>query len=701
MHLRAIQTSYLLGISLILTGIIYFFAANWQYFDRIQKVSLSIFLLILFYLIHFILKKVINYRPLLSDWSLFAASIVFGVAVALIGQIYNSHADSYQLFLVWLIPVLALAFMTKYMPFYVLAFILTNLTMILFVYPSSYLPDWSPNTLFILLMVIAITNASIFLITYKNWLKSKTILYLAYIMTFSLLFNLALNNSMPIHILFNMFYAILLLFAIYWFLKQKPQNGLFTITVIFGAIFLIYRVINWALMNGGEWILYLLLFFAVVLTLISVVIVGILNRNKMNPFLSNVLIVVITIIATLFATVAIIGIFFITFTSATPNALYFFAIIALIMPGLLMIHLSAQIRYTLLGTGFIIAFLSTIFTNHVLYQYVLLILLAVGIYIVKTKGIKVLLYLFAHVVIYSILIFDYSFHFIYLIIFAVNTTYYILQRKDQSTNYTAFVLALLNFMALTFLDLHIGLVIVYNLAFFIAISAIILLIDRKRHKFKWTVSFVLWFVFIGYNYYEYLWNLIHKSIVAIIIGIIFIGIAIYFDRKTSGLQTERKSISYRTPLLLIIIFTQIVFIGFQSFTSEKLLQEGELIKLELQPVDPRSMLQGDYVILNYEINDLDIDVDSWKEKVEVLLREKDGIYEYAGNYKINDRWANNYKEQPGDVLINGTTFNYHSVVYGIESYFVPDGTGRELETSAEFAYVRVSESGNAILEKVE
>lgn len=55
----------------------------------------------------------------------------------------------------------------------------------------------------------------------------------------------------------------------------------------------------------------------------------------------------------------------------------------------------------------------------------------------------------------------------------------------------------------------------------------------------------------------------------------------------------------------------------------------------------------------------------------------------------------------GDVIINGTTFNHHSVVYGIKSYFVPDGTGKELETSAQFAYVRVSESVNAILEKVE
>lgn len=701
MHLRAIQTSYLLGISLILTGIVYFFAANWGYFDRVQKIGLSIALLVLFYLIHFLLKKFIKYRPFLSDWSLFSASIVFGVAVALIGQIYNSHADSYQLFLVWLIPVLALAFITKYMPFYVLAFVLTNLLMFLYVFPSSYFPGWSPNILFSLLMVIAISNTAIFLITYKQWLQSKTILYLAYIMTFATLFYIAIVNSMPSHVLFNILYGLLILFAIYLFLELKPNKSLFTITVSFGATFLIYRVIYGTLMSGSDSTLYLLLIFAVLLTLMSVIIVGILNKNNTNRFLSNVLIIAITIIATLFATVAITGIFFMTFIDAIAPALYLFALFALITPGLLFIKLSPQIRYTFLGTGFIIAFGATFFANNILYEYILFILLCVGIFISKTKGIKILFYLFANIIAYSILIEYFSFHFMYLIMFALNMIYYIVQRKELSTNYTAFALVLLNFMALTFLDLHIGLVIVYNLGFLIALSAIILLVDRRRHTFKWSVSFILWFVFIGYNYYEYLWNFIHKSIVAIVIGIIFVGIAVYFDRKTSELPTESKPITYRTPLLLIIIFVQIGFVGVQSFTSEKLLHEGELIKLELQPIDPRSLLQGDYVILNYEISDLEIKTDNWKEKVKILLRENDGVYEYAGNYKIKDEWMSLYDAQPGDVIINGTTSNSHSIIYGIESYFVPDGTGRELETSAEYAYVRVSESGNALLEKVE
>lgn len=700
MNLRAVQTSYLLGVSLILTGIIYFFAANWGYFGRLEKINLSISLLVLFYLVHLILKKFIKHRPFLSNWSLFAASIVFGVSVALIGQIYNSHADSYQLFLIWLIPVLGLAFITKYAPFYILSFVLANMTMYFFISPSSYMTNWNPNMLFTLLLLTGIFNASIFFITYKNWLNSKTILYLSYIMTFSLFFNIAAVDSMPIHQVFNVFYILLLLLAGYIFLNKKPNKGLFIITIVFATSFLIFRVFFWAISHNGDWVLYVLLLFAIILTLVGAVIAGILNRNKMNSFLSNTLIIVITIIATLFATTAISGIFFIIFIDATMDALYFFAVFALIAPGLFT-QLSHQIRYTLLGTGFTIAFLSIIFLSEPVYEFILLIFLSVGVYIVKTKGIKVLVFLFINIVLYEILIQYLSLHIIYLIMLALNVAYYIFLKKDLSTNYTAFVMTLLNFMALTFLDLQTWLQVVYNIIFLISLSTIILAIDRKRHRFKWTVSFILWFVFIGYNYYEYLWSLVHKSIAAIGVGIIFILIATYFDRRSGNKHSISKPLSYRTPILAILIVLQVGFISVQSFTSEKLLSEGDLIKLELQPVDPRSLLQGDYVVINYEISDLPIEEGHWNKKIKVQLREKNGIYEYAGNYSIDDQWQKEYKKLPGDVVINGKLTGLNSIIYGIESYFVPDGTGKELERSAKYAYVRVSETGNALLEKVE
>ena len=46
-----------------------------------------------------------------------------------------------------------------------------------------------------------------------------------------------------------------------------------------------------------------------------------------------------------------------------------------------------------------------------------------------------------------------------------------------------------------------------------------------------------------------------------------------------------------------------IFTSFYSMTTERqgLLRNGRTVYLELAPVDPRSLLQGDYMALNYAV----------------------------------------------------------------------------------------------------
>lgn len=76
-------------------------------------------------------------RPELTRWLLVGGAVSFGAAVALIGQIYNSHADSYLLFVIWLIPSLLLAVITRYQPFAILSYVLFMLSYWFYLYPSS------------------------------------------------------------------------------------------------------------------------------------------------------------------------------------------------------------------------------------------------------------------------------------------------------------------------------------------------------------------------------------------------------------------------------------------------------------------------------------------------------------------------------------------------------------------------------------
>jgi uncharacterized membrane-anchored protein len=82
----------------------------------------------------------------------------------------------------------------------------------------------------------------------------------------------------------------------------------------------------------------------------------------------------------------------------------------------------------------------------------------------------------------------------------------------------------------------------------------------------------------------------------------------------------------------------------------------------------------------------------------VLRKNKEGIHEYSGYYYLNG-WNKPYKKQLGDIVINGI---YHDsfVEYGIEHFFIEEGTGRKYEEGVKFAYVKIGKNGDAILTKL-
>ncbi len=700
---KSIQTGYSLGLSLLLTSIFYFFAANWQYFDRLTRVVLSIALLLFFYVLHVIFQNYSTRLAFLGNWLLLAAGIVFGIAVAIIGQVYNSHADNYQLFLVWLIPVLLLAIITKYVPFYVLTFILVHLTIYFFLFPTTMDQAWSGKELLVMLFGVVIMNAIIFYVSYRSMLPSRTILYLAFILFHVSFYFMVVDVSLPLHFLTNVLYFLILIGSFYYWYKIHLHHPLLVITGIFASLFVLYRGIRMVSINYGELALFFLLLFAVALVFMSMLIVGLLNKNKMNKFLPKLITILITMIATLFATLAIAGLFFLIFPEATADVLFFFAFLALIAPGLFT-KLPNQVRYTLLGTGFIISYVAGLFTDKVIYFYLLFILLGIGMYVVKMAGIRVHIYLLMNLVAASILVDHFTFVIMYLVLFLLNTGYYFTQTKELATKYTALISGFLHFFILTFLDVALPLQIAYNLAFFLVVTGILLLIKRENWTWEWTVSLVFWFLFLGYKYYEYLWSLVHKSILFLVLGLLLIGITTYLDKKSTVRIEGGNKLHYRVPFLIVIIVLQLGFVSYQAFTNEALLKHGDVVKLELEPVDPRSMMQGDYIQLRYDISDLGEDIKGTtfhRQKIKVVLEEQNGIYHYAGYYKIGDLWNKPYEKAVNDVLINGIAYSPRDITYGIESFFIPDGSGLEMERDIDYAYVRVGESGNAILEKVE
>jgi len=61
----------------------------------------------------------------------------------------------------------------------------------------------------------------------------------------------------------------------------------------------------------------------------------------------------------------------------------------------------------------------------------------------------------------------------------------------------------------------------------------------------------------------------------------------------------RKVIVLVTGLLILVL------VNYSIYSRERLLTEGSLVLLQLAPVDPRSLMQGDYMALRFQVaNDL-------------------------------------------------------------------------------------------------
>ncbi len=142
-----------------------------------------------------------------------------------------------------------------------------------------------------------------------------------------------------------------------------------------------------------------------------------------------------------------------------------------------------------------------------------------------------------------------------------------------------------------------------------------------------------------------------------------------------------------------IVAAQLVFlIGFIG-VREVALRTGKEIVLQTVPVDPRSLLQGDYAILDYEIARLPDWMDGFSagRTVYVSLQEQRDVWTSSAYTDERSRVA-------GEVFIKGRIDRIGHADFGIGTYFVPEGTGHIVERAQDVkVVVSVDRNGNAVI----
>jgi uncharacterized membrane-anchored protein len=139
------------------------------------------------------------------------------------------------------------------------------------------------------------------------------------------------------------------------------------------------------------------------------------------------------------------------------------------------------------------------------------------------------------------------------------------------------------------------------------------------------------------------------------------------------------------------------------------LMTGEPVLLRVAPVDPRDMFRGDYVNLGYEISRPTADGSANSAMTWSRLGELAGqtIYVTLEPGEDGKHWrsAGYQLERPtSGKFIRGTVMPGGIVRYGIESYYVQEGTGHDYEKAVLdhklSAEVLIDSSGTAQLRRL-
>ena len=192
--------------------------------------------------------------------------------------------------------------------------------------------------------------------------------------------------------------------------------------------------------------------------------------------------------------------------------------------------------------------------------------------------------------------FDVS-HILYLLICALPLIVYVLMNKHSESKHTEAVLILLvlTLFALGFVGIP---VILY-------LTALLLLVYWTDSRAFFGLLVFAFVVYLGGFYYQLSIPLLYKGGLLVSFAVIFAIVTLFLHARykaPSQSAVENHSV-FKAPIWLVGVFV-IALLGAVNYKVqqfEDVLATGKPVVLKIAPVDPRSLMQGDYMVLNYAI----------------------------------------------------------------------------------------------------
>lgn len=148
----------------------------------------------------------------------------------------------------------------------------------------------------------------------------------------------------------------------------------------------------------------------------------------------------------------------------------------------------------------------------------------------------------------------------------------------------------------------------------------------------------------------------------------------------------------RKGILLAGLLLTLIVVNVLIYGKERIVSEGESMLLELRPRDPRSLMQGDYMVLRYRIQDdiqQQLPDDASSDGHVVVLLDEHQVARFQRLYDASEMLAEEerlirYRKRGGRIRLAS------------EAFFFQEGHG-PFYRGAQYGELRVDKKGGAVL----
>ena len=273
-----------------------------------------------------------------------------------------------------------------------------------------------------------------------------------------------------------------------------------------------------------------------------------------------------------------------------------------------------------------------------------------------------------------------------LVIFLVIRRFFVLDRAETTLISLAFALFIIGFISQP------------SILFLVTLLLLAYLMN-SRMLFFIAVFFLT--MNLGIYYYSLIIPLLYKALLLLLFALIFSCVAIYLLRKYKP-QTQSAvgfaNVSKVKPLVaLAVVLLILIPLNYKVQQFEDVLATGKPVVLKIAPVDPRSLMQGDYMALSYAIlNDIRANLNESEDGV-ILAKEKkhpNKVYALihqdeqgvATLCRVEDSLPNDFKDCVANVYLPVNNFKWLPELPSQE-YFFAEGKGQHY-AQAEYAEYR-------------